>query len=110
MQRHLNSLERKINVRGEKFVHCNKVLDAYLKERKKDGREETVQHKPSISDEDWSKLKLYFSDALTSVDVRKVSFYVWFHVSLHFCLRGGELQSKLRHLAWSSQRLLARKR
>ena len=32
-QRHLESLERKINLRGEKFVRCNRVLDAYLKEK-----------------------------------------------------------------------------
>ena len=61
-----------------------------------DGGEETVLHKPSISDEDWSRLKEYFADALTSLDIRKVICYVWFHVSLHFCLRGGELQSKLK--------------
>ena len=61
-----------------------------------DGREETVLHKPSISDENWSRWKEYFADdALTSLDIRKVTYYVWFHVSLHFCLKGGELQGKL---------------
>ena len=30
------------------------------------------------------------------LDIRKVNYYVWFQVSLHFCLRGGELQSKLK--------------
>ena len=39
IQRHLDSLEKKINLRGEKFVRCNRVLDAYLKEKKMDGRE-----------------------------------------------------------------------
>ena len=46
-------------------------------------REETVLHKPSISHEDWSRLREYFADALTSLDIRKVTYYVWFHVSLH---------------------------
>ena len=62
IQRHLDSLEQKINLRGEKFVRCNKVLDAYLKDKRKDGREAAVQHKPSISDEDWLKLKEYFTE------------------------------------------------
>ena len=53
-------------------------------------------HKPSIRDEDWSCLKEYFAEALTSLDIRKVTYYVWFHVSLHLCLIGGELQSKLK--------------
>ena len=46
-------------------------------------REETVLHKPSIStrDEDPSGLKEYFADALTSLDIQKVTHYVWFHVS-----------------------------
>ena len=53
-----------------------------------DGREETVLHKPSISDKDWSRMKEYFANALISLDLRKVTYYVWFHVSLQFCLRG----------------------
>ena len=32
----------------------------------------------------------------TSLEVKKVTYYVWFHVTLHFCLRGSELQSKLK--------------
>ena len=66
------------------------------KDNKKDGREEAVQHKTSISEEYWKRLKDYFADAATSLDVKKVTYYVWFHITLHFCLRGGELQSKLK--------------
>ena len=83
-------------MRWEKFVRCNKVLDAYLRDKKKAGWEAAVQHKPSISDEDWLKLKEYFADALTSLDIRKVTYFVWFHVTLHFCLQGAEIQCKLR--------------
>ena len=32
---HLKGLDRKINLRGEKFICSNKVLDAYLKDKKK---------------------------------------------------------------------------
>ena len=34
--------------------------------------------------EDWRKLKDYFADAATRLDVNKVNYYVWFHVTLHF--------------------------
>ena len=34
IQRHLDSLERKINLRNEKFVRCNPVIDVYLNEKK----------------------------------------------------------------------------
>ena len=74
---------------NEKFVRANKVLDAYLKDKKKDGREEAVQRKASISDKDWKSLKDYFADAATSLDVKKVTYYIWFHITLHFCLPGG---------------------
>ena len=38
----------------------------------------------SSSEEDWRKLKDYFADAATRLDVKKVNYYVWFHVTLHF--------------------------
>eukprot|EP00117_Sycon_ciliatum_P004994 scpid80416/ scgid9125/ len=33
---------------------------------------------------------------LTCQDPRKLSFFVWYTVTTHFCLRGGELQAKLK--------------
>ena len=38
----------------------------------------------STSEEDWRKLKDYFTDAATCLDVKKVNCYVWFHITLHF--------------------------
>ena len=40
----------------------------------------------STSEEDWGKLKDYFADVATSFNVKKVEYYVWFHVTLHFML------------------------
>ena len=37
----------------------------------------------STSEEDWRKLK-EFADAATSFDVKKVTYNVWFHITLHF--------------------------
>ena len=49
-----------------------------------------------MSDGDLEKLDHYFADVLTVPDPRKLSFFVWYTVTTHFCLRGGELQAKLR--------------
>ena len=38
----------------------------------------------STSEEDWRKLKVYFADAAANLDVKKVNYYFWFHVTLHF--------------------------
>ena len=95
-QRHLNSLERGIDLQGPKFAKSNKLLDAVLKERKRAGQEAPVQHKESVTDEDWILLKEYFSDVSSTLDVKKVSQYVWFYTTLHFCLRGSEAQSQLK--------------
>ena len=71
IQRHLDDLGRRISLRSEKFVRANKVLDVYLKDKKKDGREEAVQHKASVSEEDWKRLKDYFADAATSLKAKE---------------------------------------
>ena len=42
------------------------------------------QRKASLSEEDWKRLKDYFADAATSLDDKKVTYYVWFHRTLHF--------------------------
>ena len=66
-----------------------------LKEKKRLGEEPVVSHKQPLSDSDLEKLDSYFSDVLTVPDPRKLSFFVWYTVTTHFCLRGGELQAKL---------------
>ena len=38
----------------------------------------------------------YFQDISTTLDPRKLTSYVWFVISTHFCLRGGEIQCKLK--------------
>ena len=77
--------------------HAGEVCIIFkLKDKIKDGRKEAVQHKASISEEDCKRLKDYFANAATSLNVKKVTHYVWFHITLYFCLRGGELQSKLK--------------
>ena len=38
----------------------------------------------STNKEDWRRLKDNFSDAAASLDVKKVTYYVWFHITFHF--------------------------
>ena len=44
-----------------------------------------------------AKLAVYFEDALSSEDPRKLTQYCWFLITIHFCLRGQELQSTLKN-------------
>ena len=52
-------------------------------------------NKEGIGDGDWERLTDYFADILDTKDPRKLTAYVWFHVTSKFCLRRGELQFKL---------------
>ena len=40
--------------------------------------------KTSTSEEEQRKQKDYFADAAAYLNVKKVKYYVWFHVTLHF--------------------------
>ena len=55
-----------------------------------------MEHKPVITDSDMERLGEYFQDTASSLDPRKLSFLVWFHLSSDFCLRGAEVQSKMK--------------
>ena len=77
-------------------IQFNKVLDSVLKAKKNAGSEPAVNHKQPISDDYWKLIQEHFTDISTTLDPRKLTTYVWFVVSLHFCLRGGEVQCKLK--------------
>ena len=73
IQRHLSSFQRGINIFSDhEFELSNKILNGVLKEKKKNGREEVVVHKPVISDKDWQKLEEYLADVLTTLNPRKL--------------------------------------
>ena len=96
IQRHLTTVGRQVNIFTDSdFTRANKVLDGVLKQRKRDGLERQVQHKTPITEEDWLKLKAYFRDVLEANDAVKLTFYVWFSITIHFCLRGGEMQAAI---------------
>ena len=54
-----------------------------------------MEHKEAISTADLSKINEYFSNVLESGDAVKLSQYCWFNLSLHFALRGAEIEIKL---------------
>ena len=95
--RHLQTFQPAKNIfKDPDFKTANKVLDGVLKAKKRDGEEPTVQHKSALSDMDLDRMDEYFDDVLECADPRKLSYYVWFTVTTHFCLRGGEVQCKLK--------------
>ena len=71
--------------RDPRFVLSNKVLDASIKQLKKDGKENTT-HKPPIEQQDMEKLKT--SNLLLPCNPQSLLNNVWFHVSLYWCRRG----------------------
>ena len=94
--RHVTTFERGFDlIKGPEFKQANKMLDAVLKDKQRNGREPAVQHEQSITDEDWGKIKVYFADVLETRDPRKLTIYTWFVISSHFCLHGSGLQARL---------------
>ena len=96
LQRQLFNCKRQINIiTDSELAQANRILDGVLKERKRSSEESAVEHKSPISQKDCDKLQTYFEDTEESTDAVKLSFYVWFQLSLHFCLRGAEIQSQM---------------
>ncbi|KXJ27944.1 hypothetical protein AC249_AIPGENE2908 [Exaiptasia diaphana] len=95
IERYLNSPPHNIPIKigkDPRFVLSNKVLDAQIKQLKRDGKENTA-HKPPLADEDLRKLKT--SQVLSPSNPHSLLKNVWFHVSLYWCRRGREGQQKL---------------
>ena len=96
LQRHLTYLDPTLSIYKDKeFVKANSVLDGVLKQNKKSGPEEGAEDKRALSAEDWDLVQEYFKKVSTSSNPVSLRRYVWFGVSLHFCLRGREIQSQL---------------
>lgn len=96
INRHLSSVRSAFNLFADSaFNNANKVLDGVLKERKRQEQEPAVDHKEAITNGDLEKLDLYFADINRTEYPRKLAMYVWYVLTTHFCLRGGEVQSKL---------------
>ena len=95
LERHLNNppYKKGIHIATEPaFQQSNQMLDAKLKEMKKQG-EQSVKHKPAIEREDLRRLKE--SDVISLTTAQGLLHNVWFHVTLYFCGRGREGQRNL---------------
>ena len=75
------------------FVLSNQMLDAKIKQLKKDGLQNTT-HKPAIEQEDLEKLKN--GEILSLTQPLSLLRNVWFHISLYWCRRGFEGQRRLK--------------
>jgi len=97
LHRHACVLKRPFDIFKDKaFQRSNEVLDALLVYRKKEGKEPQINHKQPLTEEDLAKVEKYFEDVLTEDDPRKLAQYCWFVMTVHFCLRGQELQASIR--------------
>ena len=97
INRSLSSLQPNINIfKDASFINAKRVLEGMLKERKRSAEEPAVVHKDAITSGDVEKLNLYFTGIAETSDPRKLSMYVWYILTTHFCLRGGEVHTKLK--------------
>ena len=55
-----------------------------------------VEHKLSVSDEDFKRLRVYFDDVLDSPYAVKLSFFFWYNLTLHCAFRNGEVKVALK--------------
>ena len=98
-----NGIERFLNTppnnrgisfnKDSRFVLSNQMLDAKIKQLKKDGLQNTT-HKPAIEQEDLEKLKN--GEILSLTQPLSLLRNVWFHISLYWCRRGFEGQRRLK--------------
>ena len=80
------------------FVLSNQMLDAKIKQLKKEGLQNT-NHKPAIELEDLEKLKN--SEILSLTQPWFLLRNVWFHISLFWCRRGFEGQRSLKRRSFA---------
>lgn len=95
IERFLNSppLNKGVRITQDaRFVLSNKMLDAKIKQLKKENQQST-NHKPPIDKEDLQKLKT--SSVLLPDGPLSLLRNVWFHTTLFWCRRGREGQRSL---------------
>ena len=91
------NLKRPFNVfQSPELQGSNRVLDGVLKKNKSEGVEKSVVHKDALKKEDLDRLDEYFSEVLTECDPVKLTQYCWLQLTLHFALRGSEVQIQLK--------------
>ena len=95
IERYLNSPPNNKGIKltnDATFILSNKVLDAKIKQLKRDNEQSTT-HKAAIELEDLKKLKS--SDVLLSNTPLSLMRNAWFHTTLYWCRRGREGQRNL---------------
>lgn len=76
IKRHVDSMNRKPpmnTARDNKFCRASRVLDAVLRDNKRQGHQAVVQHKNLIKKDDLDRLMEYFADVLTTSDPHKLT-------------------------------------
>ena len=75
-----------------------KTVNSLLKQRRCDGKEEHIQHHKPINTKHWDLIQQYFANISSTTDAIKLRQYVWYQVTVHFCLHGCEIQICMRKL------------
>ena len=93
VQRHLNDLGRDFNIyKDSEFRRANDTFDG-MKKLKMECEMSPIAHKDIIMESDMNKINFLFN---TKKDAKCLVQQVWFYVTLHFGIRGRELQSIMR--------------
>eukprot|EP00117_Sycon_ciliatum_P022438 scpid99806/ scgid19360/ len=94
IQRHLNDLGRKFDIfNGMEFRRSNDTFDGMIKKLKREGGMNPIAHKDIITDTDMYKITYLFD---TKKDAKCLIQQVWSYVTMHFGIRGRELQCNMR--------------
>ena len=98
LDRHVTvTLQRPFNVfKTQELQESNRVLDGVLKKNKAEGVEKLDEHKEAIRKADMERLDDFFRNVLTEGDAVKLTQYCWLNLTLHFALRGSEVQIQLK--------------
>lgn len=102
IERHLNNPphNRGLKLNSDVFAKSNKMLNAKIKELKRQGKEK-VKHKQPIHVKDLKALKS--SPVLRLTNPLSLLRNVWFHVVLYWCRRGREGQRNLKPSSFAFQ-------
>ena len=94
ISRHVQKLGRNLDIFNDvEFRRSNEAFEGIIKKLRRKGEMNPIAHKDIITNGDYNKIK-YLLDH--KKDTRCLTEQVWFYVTLHFGIRGCELQCLLR--------------
>ena len=94
IHRHVQKLGKKFDIFNDvEFRRSNEAFEGMIKKLRREGEMNPIAHKDIITDADYTKIKYLFDHRK---DARCLIQQVWFYITLHFGIRGRELQCLFR--------------